>query len=613
MSSSTSRWIVGIAVVLVLSTAAVGVLMPTTLGLLFGGLIFSLGGAGIGGLGAEEMKGDGECITGGGGAVTASQSEYVRSIVGVGKDLGVSKQGQIVAVMVALAESGIQNYANNGKNHFNFNIGTPQGTQFWLDAVKKHSMNLPHDEVGMDADSVGLFQQRPSAGWANSGGFKAADDPETAINRLMNPEFSARAFYGGPGGVPNPGLLDVEGWEDMEPTVAAQTVQGSNFPSAYAKWEDQATKLVEAESDAPAISEGESSSGGSGSSGDDDSGSDAAEASAGSDEDEPEGSSGSSELSMPMKEGTTITSEFGGRDSPGGVGSSDHKGLDFGDDIGSPINAAADGEVVAAGSATGFGQWVVIDHKIDGKKWSTVYGHVTPDGIKVKKGDKVKAGDQIAELGNEGTSTGPHLHFETWDGGRFSGGKAVDPQKAVSGEHQATGGDAADASGGNCSVEDASSGGGGAEATGDVKDIIKKGEEQEGVDYSWGGGTKDGPSEGFAQGAGVTGFDCSSLMQYMIYQATKYELPRTAAEQYEHTKGNQVAKAGDGVDDLKPGDLLFWGDSASTIDHVAMYVGDGKMIEAPRTGLKVRTTEARVEGDSRFFGATRINYSEKKA
>ena len=529
----------------------------------------------------------------------------------MGKDLGVDKQGQIVAVMVALAESGIQNHANNGNNVFNFDIGTPKGTQFWLSSVKKHSMKLPHDAVGEDADSVGLFQQRPSAGWADSGNFKAADDPETAVNRLMNPEFSARAFYGGPGGVPNPGLLDVDGWEGMEPTVAAQTVQGSDYPGAYAKWEPQATKLVEAQSDAPAISPGDGDSGSedSGGSDDEDSGSDSTEASSGSDDDS--GSSNSSELSMPMKEGTTITSEFGGRDSPGGVGSSDHKGLDFGDDLGSPIYAAADGEVVAAGSAQGFGQWVVIDHTIDGKKWSTVYGHVTPDGIKVKKGDKVKSGDQVAELGNEGTSTGPHLHFETWDGGRFSGGEAVDPQKAVSGEHEATGGNAADASGGNCGTEEAGGDGGGAEATGDVKEIIKKGEAQEGVDYSWGGGTKDGPSEGFAQGAGIKGFDCSSLMQYMIYQATKYELPRTAAEQYEDTKGNQVAKAGDGMDDLKPGDLLFWGSSASTIDHVAMYVGDGQMIEAPRTGLKVRTTKARVEDDSTFFAATRINYSEK--
>lgn len=610
MESGTMRKLVGAGLVIVLATASIGFVVPALLAVLAGGTLISLGG--VGGLAAEEIEmseADSACIVGGdgGGAVTASQSEYVRSIVGVGKDLGVSKKGQIVAVMVALAESGLKSHANGGKNDFDFDIGGPKGTQWWLDTVKKHSMKLPHDAVGNDADSVGLFQQRPSAGWANTGDFKAEDDPETAINRLMNPEFSARAFYGGPGGVPNPGLLDVDGWENMEPTKAAQKVQGSDFPFAYAPWENKATELVEAESDAPAISEGDSSS--------DSSDDDSAEEASDSDEDssDDDSSSDSSELSMPMD--APITSEFGNRDSPGGVGSTEHKGIDFGDDLGSPINAAADGTVVAAGSAEGFGQWVVIDHKIDGNKWSTVYGHVTPDGIKVKKGDTVKAGDQIAELGNEGTSTGPHLHFETWDGGRFSGGEAVDPKEAVSGEYQSSGGGDADianaSSGGSCGGDDDSGGGGGAEATGDVKEIIKEGEDQEGVDYSWGGGTKDGPSEGFAQGAGIKGFDCSSLMQYMIYQATKYELPRTAAEQYEDTKGNQVAKAGDGMDDLKPGDLLFWGSSASTIDHVAMYVGDGQMIEAPRTGLKVRTTKARVEGDSTFFAATRIDYSEK--
>lgn len=604
-----SKGLAGIAAAMVVVTIAALVAVPVLVASVVSGLFVAVGGVAAGALGNEQIEedesgGDGQCIVDGAGAVTASQSEYVKSIVGVAKDLGVSKDGQIVAVMVALQESGIQNYANDGGNHFGYDIGTSQGTKFWLDAVK-YSMKLPHDAVGKDADSVGLFQQRPSSGWADTPGFKASDDTKAAVNRLMNPEFSARAFFGGPDSPgDNRGLLDVSGWESMDPTVAAQTVQGSAFPSAYAKWESQATSLVNANSSAPAVSadeDSDSDDAGSGDSASSDSSSPSPSAS--------EANEDSSGFVMPMKEGDyEITSQFGTRDSPGGVGSSDHKGLDFGAPVGTAIQAPADGTVMAAGSAEGFGQWVVLDHEVDGSKYSTVYGHVTPSSIKVKKGDKVNKGDQIAGIGNEGTSTGPHLHWEVWDGGRFSGGTAVDPEEVVSGDY--SGSDGADGGGGaGCGTAEAENAG--AEASGDVKDIIEAGEKQEGVDYSWGGGSKDGPGQGFGPGAGVNGFDCSSLMQYMIYQGTNegYELPRTAAEQYEATKGNQVAKAGDDEEKLKPGDLLFWGDSASSINHVAMYVGDGQMIEAPRTGLKVRTTEVRLN-DS-YFGATRVDYSKK--
>lgn len=598
--SSTTRWVGGIAICLVLVIVAAMVAVPSILALMFGGLMAGMGPAAVGALANEQIEGEGStCIVDGAGAVTASQGEYVRSIVGVGKDLGVSKDGQVVAVMVALAESGLQNYANDGGNHFNFNIGTPQGTQFWLDAVK-YSMKLPHDAVGKDADSVGLFQQRISAGWADTPGFKASGDTKGAVNRLMNPEFSARAFYGGPGGGANRGLRDVSGWESMEPAVAAQTVQGSAFPAAYTKWESKARALVEQHSSAPKISPGGGDSEEGSSEGSSD---DASSEDAGSEVDEASSSSG--KFVQPMKKGTyTITSGFGGRDSPGGVGSSDHKGLDFGADIGTPIYSPADGTVVASGAATGFGYWVVIDHSVGGKKWSTVYGHITSGSIKVSKGDKVKVGDPIAGVGNEGTSTGPHLHFEMWDGGRFSGGTAVDPQTVISGEYSGS-----PSGGGGCSAQDASTEE--ASASGDAAEVIAAGKTQIGVDYSWGGGTKDGPSEGFGRGAGVTGFDCSSLMQYALRKGAKYELPRTAGEQYEATKGKQVAKAGDGVDKLEPGDLLFYGPSTSSINHVAMYIGNGQMLEAPRTGLKVRTTEARTTGS--YLGATRINFEEKTA
>lgn len=116
---------------------------------------------------------------------------------------------------------------------------------------------------------------------------------------------------------------------------------------------------------------------------------------------------------------TTFTSGFGAR------WGAQHQGVDLAGPIGTPVVAACAGTVSAAGAASGFGQWVVIDHDINGKKYSTVYGHI--DTYSVAVGDNVSAGQQIATRGNQGQSTGPHLHFEIWDGGRFSGGTAIDP------------------------------------------------------------------------------------------------------------------------------------------------------------------------------------------
>lgn len=123
-----------------------------------------------------------------------------------------------------------------------------------------------------------------------------------------------------------------------------------------------------------------------------------------------------------------ITSGYGPR------GGAMHEGIDLAGAIGAPIYAAADGTVTAAGSASGFGHWIVLTHNINGHVWSTVYGHMFADGVLVKAGQKVTAGQHIAKLGNDGQSTGPHLHFEVWDGGHrdFTGGRSVDPAGWVS-------------------------------------------------------------------------------------------------------------------------------------------------------------------------------------
>ena len=100
----------------------------------------------------------------------------------------------------------------------------------------------------------------------------------------------------------------------------------------------------------------------------------------------------------------TFTSGFGAR------WGATHYGIDIANSIGTPIVAAADGVVIEAGPASGFGLWVRIQHE-DGT--ISVYGHM--QDYSVEEGEYVKAGDQIARIGNRGQSTGPHLHFEIWD------------------------------------------------------------------------------------------------------------------------------------------------------------------------------------------------------
>ncbi|MDN5748876.1 MAG: M23 family metallopeptidase [Pseudonocardia sp.] len=87
-----------------------------------------------------------------------------------------------------------------------------------------------------------------------------------------------------------------------------------------------------------------------------------------------------------------------------------HNGIDIAGPIGTPIYAVTDGVVEESGPASGFGMWVVLRHP-DGLK--TVYGHVNRSYV--AEGDIVEAGQQIAEIGNRGFSTGPHLHFEVYD------------------------------------------------------------------------------------------------------------------------------------------------------------------------------------------------------
>ena len=120
-----------------------------------------------------------------------------------------------------------------------------------------------------------------------------------------------------------------------------------------------------------------------------------------------------------------ITSMFGGRQSPGGIGSTNHKGVDIGTPMGTPVLAAKAGTVTWASWNGGYGNCVIISH---GKGNSTLYGHLS--GYNVSVGDQVSQGQVIAYSGNTGNSTGPHLHFGIMEGDTW-----VDPLNYLTGWH----------------------------------------------------------------------------------------------------------------------------------------------------------------------------------
>lgn len=141
----------------------------------------------------------------------------------------------------------------------------------------------------------------------------------------------------------------------------------------------------------------------------------------------------------PLKAGSfTLSSPYGPR--AGGF----HHGQDFAAPIGTPIYAVADGVIEKAGTASGFGDWIVEKSTIGGQVIGFVYGHEFPSGLIAQEGLVVKAGDLIGLTGNNGQSTGPHMHFEVWIGGRF-GGHDVDPMGWLTGNASTTSGSSSSA------------------------------------------------------------------------------------------------------------------------------------------------------------------------
>lgn len=123
-----------------------------------------------------------------------------------------------------------------------------------------------------------------------------------------------------------------------------------------------------------------------------------------------------------------------------------------------------------------------------------------------------------------------------------------------------------------------------------IEAVIARAESQIGTPYVWGGGDANGPTAGISDGrtprTGQLGFDCSGLVLY-AFAGVGISLPHYTGYQYQRGEKIPVAQA-------ERGDLLFWGDGGSR--HVAIYLGNGQMLEAPQTGMNVQKTAVRQSG-----------------
>ncbi|WNM42235.1 M23 family metallopeptidase [Micromonospora halotolerans] len=289
-------------------------------------------------------------------------------IIKVGQDMKVPARGWVIALATAMQESGLRNLANR---------------------KVPASLALPHEGVGADHDSLGLFQQRP--GWGS-------------VEQRMTPSYTARKFY--------EKMVKVRNWQDRPLTVVAQRVQVSAFPDAYAKHEDLAGRIVDALAGGAARTV-------------EIAGKAVCDAAAGA-------RIAASGWTAPLPGG--VVSGFRTTQRPS------HNGVDLDADKETPIHAASAGRVLVARcdpdhsgkrdcdrdgwpGKGGCGWFVDILHA---GGYITRYCHMI-HRPQVVPGQMVAAGQQIGLSGSSGNSSGPHLHFEVHvDSDRSSRG-AINP------------------------------------------------------------------------------------------------------------------------------------------------------------------------------------------
>lgn len=298
---------------------------------------------------------DGRSIT-----LNTQQVMHAATIISIGGRIaGVGRTGVIIALMAALTESSLRMLANP--------------------SAYPESINYPNDGVGADHDSLGLFQMRPASGWGT-------------VAELMDPEYQARAFFGGhsgPNGGSPRGLLDISGWQLLDPGEAAQAVEVSSFPDRYQNYQPVAEAIL------TALTRRQP-----------------AESSSGSPVPE------TSRIVFPLPAGTYTTSDsFGPRIDPYTGVERLHAGSDLPAPAGTPILAVADGLVTYAGERGTYGGLIILEHTVGGQRVASYYAHMYDEGIHVAAGDSVAAGQHIGDVGSAGKSTAPHLHLEIHPGG----------------------------------------------------------------------------------------------------------------------------------------------------------------------------------------------------
>jgi cell wall-associated NlpC family hydrolase len=121
-----------------------------------------------------------------------------------------------------------------------------------------------------------------------------------------------------------------------------------------------------------------------------------------------------------------------------------------------------------------------------------------------------------------------------------------------------------------------------------IEYVIRRGGSQMGVPYSWGGGTLTGPGPGVDYDDGKIGYDCSGFTRY-AFAGVGVQIPKYSGDQY--NTGRAIAPS-----QAKRGDLIFWGPGGS--QHVAIYLGGGKMLEASGSAEKVTVSPLRTAGMS---------------
>jgi cell wall-associated NlpC family hydrolase len=121
-----------------------------------------------------------------------------------------------------------------------------------------------------------------------------------------------------------------------------------------------------------------------------------------------------------------------------------------------------------------------------------------------------------------------------------------------------------------------------------IEYVIRRAGSQMGVPYSWGGGSLTGPSAGVDEDAGKIGYDCSGLTRY-AFAGVGVQIPKYSGDQY--NTGRPIAPS-----QAKRGDLIFYGPGGS--QHVAIFLGGGKMLEASSAAGHVTVSPVRTAGMS---------------